>query len=66
MKARPMDVRIITAINDDGKEQVFFTEDFDLSAEDCVCSGYRITADEICECELPDVFPLETTLNNAF
>ena len=56
-------IRVITASNQDGsREEVFFTEDFDILAEDCfLMDGMTIDIDEQID-DMPSCFPTEYVL----
>ena len=55
-------VRLIVVSNPSGsKEDILFTEDEDLNAEDCCASDQEVSIDIELPIDLPDTFPLEHT-----
>ena len=61
-----MKVRLILAASKDGnlgKEEVTFTDDFETEASDYCTDDLEITFDKVIEADLPDIFPLNSTLS---
>jgi hypothetical protein len=58
-----MDIRVIISSTDHGeRECVIFTEDFETPVGDYLKPGFTVDCDEIRDLDLPDGFPLESTL----
>lgn len=57
-----MYVRLIHAVDDNGNEYVYFTEDFDSKPEDFLRPGYKAYFDKKIHADLPDCFPLDCEL----
>jgi hypothetical protein len=58
-----MKVRVIGTINDDvNYEDVIFTQEFDTPVSDFQLKNTTVLYDEIVDINLPDMFPMESTL----
>jgi len=47
------------------QQDIIFTEDFKSPVEDFVVRGATVIFDKVCECDLPDLFPLETSFETG-
>ena len=64
-----MKIRIIHTASSDGsliKEEVTFTEDFEMDAQDVLIFGMMVVSDSIHDIDFPDSFPTNDTFKKVF